>query len=214
VYAHRLELLAHGVGDGGLAAVGEHDRRAVCRVQREQLQPGLDVRHLRKQRVDVLRADRLHIGDLPVAEVSQRFGGYFDLCHGSTARFRWHGPLAPVPITRWSPFRFPYSDSVMAIDLTTRSGCGRTRSINNNPFFKSALSTSMPSASTKLRWNCRAAMPRCRYWRLLSSCCRPRMTNWLSSSVTSSCSRVKPATASVIRSRSGLLASRATRSML
>src|SRR5277367_270232 len=32
--------------------------------------------------------------------------------------------------------------------------------------------TSMPSASTKVRWNWRAAMPRWRYWRLLSSCCR------------------------------------------
>ena len=44
-----------------------------------------------------------------------------------------------------------------------RSGCGRTRSIDNNPFFRSAPDTSMPSASTKVRWNWRAAMPRWMY---------------------------------------------------
>jgi hypothetical protein len=37
--------------------------------------------------------------------------------------------------------------------LMIRSACGRTRSIDNNPFFKSAPSTSMPSASTKVRCN-------------------------------------------------------------
>ena len=47
-----------------------------------------------------------------------------------------------------------------------RSACGRTRSIDNSPFFRSAPKTSMPSASTKVRWNWRAAMPRWRYWRL------------------------------------------------
>ena len=41
------------------------------------------------------------------------------------------------------------------------------RSIDNRPFFKSAPITSMPSASTKVRWNWRAAMPRWRYWRRL-----------------------------------------------
>jgi hypothetical protein len=50
VYADSFELLAHGVGDGNLATIGEHDRRAVRRVQREKLQPWLDLRHFREQR--------------------------------------------------------------------------------------------------------------------------------------------------------------------
>ena len=45
--------------------------------------------------------------------------------------------------------------------------------MESSPFFKSAPSTSIPSASTKVRWNWRAAMPRWRYCRVLSSCCRP-----------------------------------------
>ena len=53
----------------------------------------------------------------------------------------------------------------MLIVFTIRSGCGRARSIDSSPFFRSAPSTSMPSASTKVRWNWRAAMPRWRYWR-------------------------------------------------
>ena len=48
VHADRLELLAPGVGDRGLAAVGQHDRRAVGRVQREQLHAGRELRRLRE----------------------------------------------------------------------------------------------------------------------------------------------------------------------
>src|SRR6202161_3783171 len=62
----------------------------------------------------------------------------------------------------------------------------------------------MPSASTKVRWNGRAAMPRWMYCRDLSSSWRPRMTSWLSSTVTSSWSRVNHATARVMRRCSGL----------
>ena len=53
VYAKSFELLAHGVGDGNLTTIGEHDRRAARRVQREKLQPWLDLRHFREQRGDV-----------------------------------------------------------------------------------------------------------------------------------------------------------------
>ena len=35
--------------------------------------PGCDLRHLREQRVHVLGTDRLHVGDLPVAEMGERF---------------------------------------------------------------------------------------------------------------------------------------------
>ena len=48
------------------------------------------------------------------------------------------------------------------ISMTRTLGwiCGRTKSIFNNPFSNAADLTSMPSASTKARKNCRAAMPR------------------------------------------------------
>ncbi len=78
VYADSFELLAHSVGDGNLTTIGEQDRRAVRRVQREKLQPWLDLRHFREQRGDVFGADRLHVGDLPVAEMGKVFDRYFD----------------------------------------------------------------------------------------------------------------------------------------
>jgi len=76
VYADSFELLAHGVGDGNLTTIGEHNRRAVRRVQREKLQPWLDLRQFREQRGDVFGADRLHVGDLPVAEMGKVFDRY------------------------------------------------------------------------------------------------------------------------------------------
>src|SRR5260370_38009160 len=44
--ADGLELLAPGVGDRRLTAVGQHDRRAVGRVQGEQLHAGVELRRL------------------------------------------------------------------------------------------------------------------------------------------------------------------------
>ena len=72
--------------------------------------------------------------------------------------------------------------------------------MDSKPSLKSADLTSIPSASTNVRLNWRAAMPRWMYCRDLSSTCRPRMLNWLSSTVISIWSRLKPATASVMRS--------------
>ncbi len=57
----------------------------------------------------------------------------------------------------------------MSIRRTTRSGSGRTRSMERRPFERSAPSTSIPSAKRKTRWNWRAAMPRWRKWRSRSS---------------------------------------------
>ena len=47
MHAHRLELVAPGVGDGGLAAVGQHDRRAVGGVQRVEQRSRRELRRLR-----------------------------------------------------------------------------------------------------------------------------------------------------------------------
>ncbi len=99
---------------------------------------------------------------------------------------------------------FHYSCSLIAIVLMTRSGSGLAGSVGSSPFFRSAPSTCIPSASTKVRWKWRAAVPRWMYCRALSSCWRPRMTSWFSSIVTSSWSRVKPATAGVMRKPFGL----------
>src|ERR1051326_5483436 len=185
MHADCLQLLAPGIRLRGLAAVGQHDRRAVGGVQCKKLQARFDMRRLRKQCRNVLGTDRLHIGNLSAAQMGEIFGGNRDFILG-TIHYVCHGPRLLTLLTASSPCGFHYSHSLIAIDLTMRSGCGRARSIDSNPFFKSAPKTSIPSASTKMRWNCRAAMPRWMYWRLLSSFCRPRMTSWLSSIETSS----------------------------
>ncbi len=76
--------------------------------------------------------------------------------------------------------------------------------MDSNPSLRSADFTSMPSANTNVRLNWRAAMPRWMYCRDLSSSWRPRMLSWLSSTVISIWSRLKPATASVMRSSSAV----------
>ena len=68
VHADGFKLVRHRVGDGRLAGVGHHDRRAVGRVQREQRHAGLQFRRLRIELVHVLGADRLDVGDLAAAE--------------------------------------------------------------------------------------------------------------------------------------------------
>src|SRR5215831_8003787 len=72
--AERLQLLAPGIGDCSLAAVGEHDRSAVSGMQREQLLTRRHLRHvgLRKQGLNVLGSDRLDVSDAAVAELGQR----------------------------------------------------------------------------------------------------------------------------------------------
>ena len=75
MHAHRLELLAPGVGKRGFARIGQHDRRAVGGVQREQLDAGRDLRRLREQLFDVLRTDRLDVSQAAVAEMRQRILG-------------------------------------------------------------------------------------------------------------------------------------------
>ena len=58
----------------------------------------------------------------------------------------------------------PEAQCPLAIS-TVRGFCSttrRSRSMLSNPLSSQAPDTSMPSASTKERWNCRAAMPR---WR-------------------------------------------------
>src|SRR6267143_1919 len=212
VNADSLQLIAPCIRDRGFPAVGQHDRRAVGGMECEQLQSRRDLRRLGKQPRHVLRADLFHIGDMALAQGRQRLGG--NACIFKYGTSFSHGLDSSVRLSGRVRYSFHYSCSLIAIVLTTFSGSGRARSIDNSPFFKSAPSTCIPSASTKVRWKWRAAMPRWMYCRALSSCWRPRMTSWFSSMVTSSWSRVKPATASVIRNRSGWPLLRSHRSML
>src|SRR6202048_2140032 len=181
-------------------------------MQLEQLQARRDLRRLGEEPRHVLGTDLLHIGDMALAQGGQRLGGdAFRLKHNTSFT---HGLDSSVRLSGRVLYSFHYSCSLIAIVLTIFSGSGRARSIDNSPFFKSAPSTCIPSASTKVRWKWRAAMPRWMYCRSLSSCWRPRITSWFSSMVTSSWSRVKPATASVIRNRSGWPELRSHRSIL
>src|ERR1700739_4888818 len=181
-------------------------------MQREKLQSRRDLRRLGKQSRYVLGTDLLHIGDMALAKCRQRLGGdAFGFKHNTHFT---HGLDSSVRLSGRVRSSFHYSCSLIAIVLTTLSGSGLARSIDNSPFFRSAPSTCIPSASTKVRWKWRAAMPRWMYCRVLSSCWRPRITSWFSSMGTSSCSRVKPAPASVIRNRSGEPLVRSHRSIL
>ena len=160
--------------------------------------PGASSRRLREQRMHVLGAHRPEIGDLAAAEPRESV-----LRHGLDGVVARHFALHPGQ-----------SRDVIGTFRIVRSGSGRTRSIDRSPSFRSAPVTSMPSASTKVRWNCRAAIPRWRYSRAPSSLCRPLTVSSFSSTVTSMSSRPKPATASVILSRAGRSPPAAIRSIL
>src|SRR5579871_1516788 len=72
VHADGLELVAPGVRDRGFARIGQHDRRAVGGVKREQLHSRCKIRRLREKPRDVLGADLLHVSDMAFAKMSQR----------------------------------------------------------------------------------------------------------------------------------------------
>src|SRR5215471_8209584 len=148
VHADRLQLLTPGIGDCSFAAVGKHDRRAVSGMQREQFLTRRHLRYigLRKQCLNVFGSDRLNISNAAVAELSQRFRRHFELVF--TTVHIVHG----ARLLSYSVESFPrQSDCLIDIDLTTRCGSRRTKSIDNSPFFRSAPDTSIPSANTNVR---------------------------------------------------------------
>src|ERR1700722_5797889 len=163
VNADGLQFVAPGIGDRSFAAVSQHDRRAVGGAECKKLESRRDLRRLRKQFRYILGTDLLHIGDMAFAQARQRLGG-------DISRFKHninfsHGLDSSVRLSGRVRYSFHYSCSFMAIVLTIFSGSGRARSIDNNPFFRSAPSTCIPPASTKVRWKWRAAMPRWMYCR-------------------------------------------------
>src|SRR5262245_13733884 len=74
VHADRLELLAPGVGDCGLAAVSQHDWRAVGGVQRIEQRAGRELGRLRELLLHVLGSDCPDIGDATTAKHGECFG--------------------------------------------------------------------------------------------------------------------------------------------
>src|SRR3954453_8512940 len=104
----------------------------------------MQLRRLRKHRLDVLGADRLDVGDLAAAEQRQRFrrdiaDGDFVVGH-FIVHVGTHGPrLLSIYVCR--VLIVSQSLSTMLMVLTIRSGSGRARSIDSSPFFKSAPST-------------------------------------------------------------------------
>src|SRR5579875_1541510 len=137
--ADRLKLVLLHRGEGNVARGRHADLRAVGGVDGEASDAvddgGLDVSEL-------LHADQ---GEILRRHLAQFLGNV-------------HDPLLSPPIAL---LRFP--DGVLiSMARTTPSVARRRKSTFKSPLSSAAPSTSMPSASTKQRWNWRAAMPR---WR-------------------------------------------------
>ena len=96
----------------------------------------------------------------------------------------------------------------MSIFRTMRSASGRTRSIDKQAVGKVGAQNFESIGEKKGPLELPRGDAAMQELALLSSPCRPRITSWFSSSVISSWSRVNPATARVIRSRSGSFSQR------
>src|SRR5690606_39517232 len=204
--AHRLQIVLECACESGVASVGQKDGAAVGGEERPRFRAGRHVRHARELALQFRGIHLAHVGDGPFANMGKLLRSHrylaFVVGHVSLL-FRW--PLMEPTHSRASGSgkgSSLHSFTEMSIRRTSRSGSGRSRSIAKRPFLNSAPSTRMPSASTNTRWDCREAIPRCRYSRSVSSFCRPRTINWFSSMRTSRYCSAKPATANVIRNRS------------
>src|SRR3978361_1774005 len=131
------------------------------------------MRRLGEKPRHVLGTDLFHIGDVAFAQGRQRLGGdVISFVRNVTFSHGLDSFCRPSGRVRYS---FHYSCSLIAIVLTTFSGSCLARSIDSSPFFRSAPSTCIPSASTKVRWKWRAAMPRWVSCRAFSSVLGPRI---------------------------------------
>jgi hypothetical protein len=111
VQRNGFEIVLPGIRDGGVAGVGQHDRRARRRKQREKLQAGGHLRRLREQAADLVGPHGPHIGDLALAEGGE-FGrveleGDIVLVHG--ALLRASGVVTPLSDGPWLLRRLPLS---------------------------------------------------------------------------------------------------------
>ena len=74
VHAHHLEFVIPRICDRGFARIREHDRRAIGREQRKQIQAWRHLRRLREQSCNLFRTNRAQIGDATAAKLCKRFG--------------------------------------------------------------------------------------------------------------------------------------------
>src|SRR5215475_6739683 len=74
VQADGFDLALRRIRHCRFAAAGEHDRRAIGRVQHEHAVTGWEQRRFRAQECDLLRADRLDIGHTILAQGREPFG--------------------------------------------------------------------------------------------------------------------------------------------
>ena len=140
VHAHRHQFMLEGAAEGRFPGAGDRHRRAIGIVQAEQLEVGA-TRGLSAQQplglVDLDLADVAQIAFAQQRQVLRReINGFLHFFHVITLQSECGGPPAGVRAVRGDSSRRPLSSR--------------------------APVTSMPSASTKARWNWRAAMPRCR----------------------------------------------------
>ena len=154
--AYRLEVMGPRIRYGDVAGIGQEDRRSARREERKELEPRLHLRRVREQPVEILGPKRLHVSDLALAQ------------SGEIRRIESNFLNLDVVVGQ-SLLLYALSRAAIVILRTIRSGSGRAKSIDSKPFERSAPVTSMPSARRNVRWNCRAAIPRCRKCRALSS---------------------------------------------
>src|SRR5580658_2182799 len=126
--------------------------------------------------------DALYIGDILDSQEREFLGGdepqFLDFVHhfgpfllasgagpGTIApplSFRQGRVAAHLSVPCSMTWRPALAGPLISTLRTRPSTTTRTRSMFKSPLSSDALATSIPSASTKERWNCRAAMPR---WR-------------------------------------------------
>src|SRR5262245_13382310 len=158
---HRREAVLQRGGHRGLAVFHDGDLLAVGREQRD-----------RGFTVDL---NILHIGHILDAQHQQILGAQgtnaINLGHCSTpspsdptpavwrvASSRSH-LLSASTVTRLAVLFSPPALLIGTV-RTWLTALGRCRSTDRRPLSSVAAFTTMPSASTKLRWNCLAAIPR------------------------------------------------------
>src|SRR5690348_1302615 len=138
MHADRRELILHRRAIGGCIAVGEAQHAAVFGMQDIELHAigQIDVRGKQAKAMGLIAARGLDVSDAAGHKLA-----FFQV-------------IALKSVRHVKP--------PVLISISRRLGwtCLRVKSIFSNPFSNAADETSMPSARTKLRKNCRAAMPR------------------------------------------------------
>src|SRR5262249_50777540 len=100
--ADGCDLALRRIRHDRFAALGEHDRRAVGRVQHEHAVTGWEQRRLRAQERDLLRADCLDVGHTILAQGRESFGGHRRAGHCGRIE---HDTCSSRLCRAWMPYR-------------------------------------------------------------------------------------------------------------